>query len=124
MGYIELEGMEFYAFHGHFEEEQIVGNRFVVDLHINTNTRPAEQSDDLRDALDYQMVYSLVAAEMKKKSYLLEHIAGRVRDRLADTFPAIETLELKVTKINPPLGGRVRQVSITLHYDRNNPSGK
>ncbi len=36
MGKIIIEDMEFYAFHGHYKEEQIVGNRFLVDLEIET----------------------------------------------------------------------------------------
>ena len=37
MGLIQIENMEFYAFHGHYREEQIVGNRFIVDLTIETD---------------------------------------------------------------------------------------
>jgi len=120
MGYIELEGMEFYAFHGHFSEEQQVGNRFTVDLKIETDTRTAEESDRLEDALDYQQIYHIIAGEMKQKSFLLENIAARIRNKLTETFPQIISMKLKVTKINPPLGGRVRQVSVCLNYNTNN----
>ena len=37
MGLIQIENMEFYSFHGHFREEQIVGSRFLVDLTIETD---------------------------------------------------------------------------------------
>ena len=37
MGLIQIENMEFYAFHGHFKEERIVGNKFIVDLTIETD---------------------------------------------------------------------------------------
>lgn len=120
MGYIELEGMEFYAFHGHFREEQLVGNRFIVDLKIETDTVAAESSDCLEDALDYQQVYRIIAGEMKQKSFLLENIAARIRNKLTETFPQITMMKLKVTKINPPLGGRVRQVSVRLNYCKKN----
>ena len=70
MGVIKIEQMEFYAFHGHFREEQIVGNRFLVDLEIETNMEKAAASDQLEDAVDYQMAYKIVREEMKKKSYL------------------------------------------------------
>jgi dihydroneopterin aldolase len=118
MGFIELEGMEFYAFHGHFREEQVVGNRFVVDLKIETDTKPAEKSDQLGDALDYQHVYHIIAEEMKQKSFLLENIAARLCDKLTASFPQISYMTLKVSKINPPLGGKVKQVSVCLNYQQ------
>ena len=75
MGKIHLESMEFYAFHGHYEEEQIVGNRFLVDLIIESDMSLPAETDDLNDAVNYQEAYRLVKREMKKKSKLLENIA-------------------------------------------------
>jgi dihydroneopterin aldolase len=60
MGVIEIEGMEFYAYHGHFAVEQIVGNRFIVDLALNTDCSKAAKSDDLENALNYQNAYLIV----------------------------------------------------------------
>ena len=117
MGLIELKGMEFYAYHGHFKEEQVVGNHFLIDLIIKTNTKTAEISDNLLDALDYQKVYGIINAEMQIKSFLLENISFRIKEALLKTFPQIETLELKVSKINPPLGGRIEKVSIILTHE-------
>ncbi len=57
MGLIRIEDMEFYAFHGHYREEQIVGNHFMVDVSIETDTDKAGQSDELRDTLNYQKAY-------------------------------------------------------------------
>ena len=48
MGVIEIEGMKFYAYHGHFAAEQIVGNHFEVYLRLETNCDAAAQSDNLR----------------------------------------------------------------------------
>ncbi len=118
MGYIELEGMEFYAYHGHFREEQVVGNKFIVDLQIGTDTDKAAKSDNLKDALDYQKVYELVSTEMSKKSFLLENIAGRIKERMLSDFPQISYLKLKVSKVNPPLGGKVQKVSVVLEYGK------
>lgn len=114
MGKIEIEGMEFYAFHGHFAEEQIVGNKFLLDICIETKTSKAEKSDSLHDALDYQVVYRIIKEQMEIKSYLLENIASRILDALYSKFNTIEKATLKVSKINPPMGGQIEKVSITL----------
>ena len=114
MGLIEIEGMEFYAFHGHFPEEQIVGNKFLVNIAIETSCDEAGKTDTLEDALDYQKVYNLIKLEMEKKSFLLENICKRILDRLYQEFNTIEKATIKVSKINPPMGGQIEKVSITM----------
>ncbi len=114
MGLIKIENMEFYAYHGHFKEEQIVGNRFLVDLTIETDMQVPAKSDDLNDALDYQKAYNIVKVEMQTKSHLLENIAGRILDTLYNNFSTIKKAEVKVSKMNPPMGGKMERVSVTL----------
>lgn len=114
MGLIEIEGMEFYAYHGHFKQEQVVGNKFLVNIAIETNCTDAGTSDNLKDALDYQKVYCLIKEEMEQKSFLLENICKRVLDRIYSEFDTIEKASIKVSKINPPMGGQIEKVSVTL----------
>ena len=114
MGIIEIEGMEFYAYHGHFAAEQVVGNRFLVDLTLITDCSKAAQSDDLNDALDYQIAYRIVKEEMEIQSHLLENIADRILDRLRKEFSTIEKVKIKISKLNPPMGGQIEKVSVTL----------
>lgn len=114
MGLIQIENMEFYAFHGHFKEEQIVGNKFLVDLTIETDMDIASKSDNLKDAVNYHRAYQIVKQEMEKKSHLLEHIAGRIVDALYSEMEGIKRVRLKVSKLNPPMGGRIGSVSVVL----------
>jgi len=114
MGLIQIENMEFYAFHGHFREEQIVGNRFIVDLTIETDMTVPSKSDNLKDAVNYQKAYQIVKTEMEKKSYLLENIAGRILDALYSQMTGIAKARIKVSKMNPPMGGKIGSVSIVI----------
>ena len=114
MGIIEIEGMEFYAFHGHFKEERIVGNKFLVDLTLEVETDKAAKSDFLEDAVNYQQAYNIVKTEMAEKSYLLENIAQRILDKLYEELDGIKKATVKVRKINPPMGGVIKNVSLTL----------
>ncbi len=114
MGLIEIEGMHFYAWHGHFEVEQAVGNEFLVDVSIETDCEAAAASDNLEDALNYQAVYNLVKKEMQITSKLLEHVAGRILDALYHEFSVIEKVKIKISKINPPMGGQIEKASVTL----------
>ena len=114
MGLIEIEGMEFYAYHGHFEAERIVGNKFLVNVAIETDCKGAAKSDKLEDALNYQKVYELIKIEMGINSSLLENVAQRILDCLYKNFPMIERAKLKISKMNPPMGGQIEKVSVTL----------
>jgi dihydroneopterin aldolase len=114
MGLIQIENMEFYAFHGHFREEQIVGNKFLVDLTLETEMSVASKSDNLKDAVNYQKAYQIVKVEMEKKSYLLENIAGRILDALYSEMTGIKKATVRVSKMNPPVGGKIGSVSVEM----------
>ncbi len=114
MALIEIEGMEFYAFHGHFEVEKIAGNRFLVNLKIKIESSRAGQTDKLEDTLDYQKAYSIVQEEMAVPSDLLEHVAQRIINRIKSEFPEVQKVAVKVSKMNPPMGGQIRKVSVTM----------
>ncbi len=107
--------MEFYAYHGCFPEEQIIGTRFLVDLYLEVDTAEAEISDELNDTVNYQEVYLLVKEQMETKSKLLEHVGRRILDRIGERYPAVSSARLKISKMNPPLGGKMNNVSLTMH---------
>jgi len=117
MGKIFLEGMEFFAYHGCYKEEQVIGTRFIVDLHVSLDTTIAEESDHLKDTLSYVLLYQAVKNEMEQKSHLLEHVAKRIMDSLKAGFPQIRTIELKISKVNPPIGGKVGHVCYTTSWN-------
>lgn len=114
MGIIELEGMEFYAYHGHFRSERIVGNRFEVNISLETDCEKASVSDQLADALNYEEIYRLVKEEMHLRSHLLEHVAGRILSRIHREYPGLGLVTVKISKARPPMGGHIKAVSVTL----------
>ena len=113
-GLIEIEGMEFYAYHGYYPIEKQVGGRFLVSVHLGVDCEKAGQSDRLGDALNYQAVYDIVKCEMAVSSDLLEHVCSRIMDALFAGFPQIEGATVKLSKMNPPLGGEVEKVSVSI----------
>ncbi|MDR0364047.1 MAG: dihydroneopterin aldolase [Bacteroidales bacterium] len=113
MGIISIENMEFYAYHGCFEEEQQIGTWFQVDVKMKVDTSKAEQSDNLKDTVNYQAVYHTIRNEMSQKSKLLEHVARRILNALLKNYPVLSA-EVTVHKKNPPLGGKTGAVTVTL----------
>ena len=118
MGIIEIEGMEFYAYHGHYEEERVVGNRFLLDLRIEAYCDKAADSDQIKDALNYQTAYKIIKAQMVEKSHLLENIAKRILDALFNNMQGINKATIKVRKMNPPMGGQIKCVSLTMSREK------
>lgn len=115
MGKIIIEEMEFYAFHGHYREEQIVGNRFLVDLELETNLEVPAESDQLKDAVNYQQAYQIIKSEMRiKKSNLLENIGKRILDALYNELTGVDKITLRIRKMYPPMGGPINSVGITM----------
>ncbi len=117
MGIIELEDMEFYAFHGCYESEKIVGNRFLVQAKLHTNCSYPASTDNIADALNYQTVYNIIEAQMKIPSSLLEHVCKRILDALFAEFPEkLVKARITVSKIAPPMGGKMKAVSVNMQH--------
>lgn len=106
--------MRFYAHHGCFTQERAIGTHFTVDLSFTTDTSRAEVSDDIADTVSYLDVYQVVKREMQQPSNLLEHVARRVGEAVLRDFPAVSDIKVKVSKMNPPLGGQMQSVSVEL----------
>ena len=100
---IELKNMEFFAHHGCFGEERLIGNKFLVVA----DSSAAAETDDINDAVNYQILYDIVANEMAIPSHLLEHVANRILESVRRAFPQISSAEISIDKLNPPLGGKV-----------------
>ena len=111
---IALERMEFHAFHGCYELERTVGNRFTVDLVITTELGDVAAEDRVEKAINYLTVYEIVRRQMAITQHTVERVAMNIIDALYVAFPQIEHLVCTVSKLAPPLGGKLDRVSVTL----------
>lgn len=114
MGTVALEGIEFFAYHGVSDEEQKIGNRYTIDVNITTDFTEAARFDRLEGTVNYAIVYEIVAKQMQKSTRLLEHIAHQIIEECRKVYPDIETIEVSVSKHNPPIGGVCARSKITL----------
>lgn len=112
--YILLENVTFYANHGVFPQETKVGNVYIINLKLTLNLEDACLSDNLEDTISYADVYEDVKNEINISSKLLEHAAFRIIRRLKDKYNRIESVEIKISKRNPPLGGQLDFASVVL----------
>jgi len=114
LGTISLEGLEFFAYHGFYDEEQKVGNKYSLDITIHTDFDTAAKSDRLRGTVNYEELYRIAVEVMSERSRLLEHIAWRLIERVREQYPHVEKVHVAVSKFNPPIGGVCHRSRITL----------
>lgn len=104
--------------HGVYDHEREAGQRFVVDLYLYLDTRPAARSDDLSATVDYGTlsgkVIELITGEPVQ---LIETLAARVAE-LCLTEPAVEAVEVTVHKPQAPVPVRFEDVSVTIKRSR------
>ena len=109
---VKLNNMHFYAYHGVLPHENVVGNRFVVNICIEVDVSAACQSDDIKDTINYAEVYYIVKAEMDTTAKLLEHVAYRILRSIKAAFPKIAAIEVRLTKMHPPIIGDVESAEV------------
>ncbi|MBQ2374751.1 MAG: dihydroneopterin aldolase [Alistipes sp.] len=111
---ITLQDMEFRAFHGCYDLEQKVGNRFMVNMQITTELGCVADEDAVEKAVNYLTVYEVVREVMRKTCRTIEAVAQNIIYAIKERFPQIVEIECCVAKLSPPLGGKVGRVSVTL----------
>ncbi|WEK68214.1 MAG: dihydroneopterin aldolase [Candidatus Chryseobacterium colombiense] len=114
MSKIFLEDLKIYAYHGVLPEENIIGTYYILNVELHTDLWKAAESDDLNDTISYADINQIIHDEMKIKSKLLEHVAGRIISRIHNEFQQINYIKLKITKTAPPMQGEMRGASIEL----------
>lgn len=122
MGWIILEGLQFKSHIGVYEYEQQYGNNFEVDIRLQSNTVDSA-GDDLKETIDYDAVYDKAAAVMRRRYGLIESACRDILSSLMESFPRIDFVHVRVTKLHPPLGGEVRKVSVEMERRRNGKDG-
>ncbi|MCF0172127.1 MAG: dihydroneopterin aldolase [Bacteroidales bacterium] len=102
MGKIELSDLRFHAYHGCLQSERISGTEYRVDVVCHAPLAKASRSDNLKDSVDYSLIYNIVKDEMAHPSNLLEHVAGNILRQIRRFAPKVRHASVTVTKFNPP----------------------
>ena len=115
---ISLNNIKFYAYHGCLEEEAKIGGNYIVDVIIHTDFSQAAKTDELNQTVDYCDVYEIVKKEMAIRSKLIEHVAQRIGSSLLSSIKNIQSADIQLTKIAPPMNGDVESVTVKLVVQR------
>ena len=117
-GYICLRNVRYFAFHGVMPQERQVGGYYLVTLRVGYPLEKAMQSDEVSDTLNYAALYDLLMKEMAQPSNLLEHVAQRIAMAIETDYPLVTSIDLEVTKQNPPMGADCEGAIVEIHLKK------
>jgi dihydroneopterin aldolase len=118
-GVILIEKLDIYAYHGFFSEEERLGQRFVLDLALETDLRPSAVSDALADTVNYGTVVGVVTEVFTTRRFnLLEAAARAVAMAVLERFPPVTRVEVTLRKPAPPIHATLASVGIKLSFAR------
>jgi 7,8-dihydroneopterin aldolase/epimerase/oxygenase len=114
MGIIKLKNIRTFSYHGCLIEESKIGSDYIVNLEITANLEKSSKTDELNDTVDYVHLNKIVVEEMAIRSKLLEHVAQRIINRILEELVMVTKVLVRVSKVNPPIGGDVEMVTIEI----------
>ena len=116
---IFLNEMVFYGYHGVQPEERALGQRFIVNLVIETVEETDRDIHHLQDTVDYTMIYEEVKHTMEKKQFhLLENCANEILDAIISNFDKVIAAEVRIKKPSVPINGSLGSVEIEMQRRR------
>jgi len=115
---VELRGLRARGRHGVLAHETALGQTFVVDLTLHLDTRPAAESDDLEQTVDYgAMAVAVVAVVAGEPVALIETLAQRVAD-VALGPERVRAVDVSIHKPEAPITVPFDDVVVTIHRER------
>ncbi len=107
-----VEGLRFYGYHGVNPEERVLGQRFVVDVHLTADLRKAGQSDDLEETINYSAVVKQIRAIVEgPPRQLIETVAEEIATTLLAEHPLATSVTVTLRKPEAALKGIIMEAA-------------
>ena len=115
---IALHGAEFFAYHGFYPEEQILGTSFIVDIEVSFSPAADVKADEIENTVNYEHLYEIAREEMQEPKKLIETVAQSILDRIKAQYDHVDAIEVSIKKLNPPLGCKVGYSNVIISYNK------
>ncbi|MGI4020588.1 MAG: dihydroneopterin aldolase [Janthinobacterium lividum] len=112
---VALHEVKFFAYHGFYPQEQILGNPFLVDVEVEFNNKNIGD-DEISNTVNYEKLHSILTEKMKQPRKLLETLVQEMVDQIRLEFPFLQKIKLGIKKLNPPLPGEVGYSLVEITY--------
>lgn len=105
MAVLRMSKMKFYGHHGVTDGEKEKGANYEVDCEIETDIAGCAFTDDVEDAVDYDVIYLIIRKHMENHRYnLMETLAERIKEEIKKRSKR-QKITLRVRKMEPPVEG-------------------
>jgi len=115
---IILRDLGFYGYHGVFDEEAKLGQRFFIDLELGIDLSRVARSDDLADGVSYAEIYQVVTTAFERRKKLLEAAAQNVVDAILEHFEQVNWVVIRLRKPEAPIAMVRGEAAVELHRVR------
>ena len=114
-----IDGLEVFANHGLFEEENKLGQKFIFDIECELNYKKAMFSDEMTDSISYADIAEVVVKTATTNTFnLLERLAGEILKNIFTEFPQIENINLKINKPGAPIKYHFEKCGVEVNVSR------
>ena len=116
---IIIHNLEVFCNHGVYKEENVLGQKFLVDVVIYTDNRMAGLSDRLEDSINYGEVCRLIENIMKQQNdKLIERVAERIASGILRKYSPVDSVDVEVKKPWAPVMRHIEYASVKIHRGR------
>ena len=115
---VALHGIEFFAYHGFYPEEQKLGNNFIVDIEVSFELQADVNDDDLQNTVNYEKLYKIACEQMKITRKLIETVAQGIIDDVKQQYAFIDSVTVSIKKISPLIGSKVKYSEVVINYSK------
>lgn len=114
---VSLEGVRFFAYHGFYPEEQVIGTEFIIDVDTEMEVY-GSGDDEISNTVNYERLNQIITKEMETPRKLLETVAYGILDQIRHEFLAVKLIRVAIRKMHPPMGGDIKNSLIELTFNR------
>ncbi|WP_461452580.1 dihydroneopterin aldolase [Mucilaginibacter sp.] len=111
---INLNDAEFFAYHGFYPEEQLLGSRFLVDISVSFIPTGDLAEDEIHNTVNYEQLYNIACDEMKITRKLIETVGQAIAGDIRKKFSFVKSIKVAIKKMDPPLKGKVGHSSVVI----------
>lgn len=115
MDTIHIKNLEVFANHGVFPEETKLGQKFLLNATLYTDTREAGRTDDLTKSIHYGEISQEITRFLQENTYkLIETAVEQLAEHLLLHTPRLHKIQLELLKPWAPIGLPLESVSVKI----------
>lgn len=116
--HISLNNLIFNSYIGVFEQEQVIGNEFIVNVSVTYNADGFINDDDIQHTISYADIYDIIKSEMSIPCKLLETKSVMIAETILNRWHNVESGYVRIVKMTPPIPGIDGNCSVTYSFER------